>query len=272
MRISFEPGRLSPRQLGLAWRQPVEVALPPNAIERVERNRGVIESILAQGQTVYGVNTGFGRLAQQRIDPADLRQLQVNLILSHAAGIGPELDERVVRLILLLKINALALGCSGIRPTILDYLRRFLAADLLPCIPSQGSVGASGDLAPLAHLAAALLGIGLVRAGDETLSAEEALERVGLPPLVLEAKEGLALVNGTQASTALAWGALLQAWEVFQAALVAGAMTLDACLGTDAAFDPRIHALRGHPGQIDCAAVYRRLLRGSAIRASARAV
>jgi histidine ammonia-lyase len=227
-----------------------------------------IDAIIHSGKTVYGVNTGFGLLANQTIAPADLNRLQRNLVLSHAAGVGPLLDDAVVRLMMLLKLKSLSRGYSGVRPMVLDYVLKFLNAEIYPCIPSQGSVGASGDLAPLAHMTAALLGVGSVRQRGTTLTAHAALSQLNLAPLELGPKEGLALLNGTQASTALALTGLFGAVDVFSAAVVVGAMSVDAALGSDVPFDPRISAVRLHPGQIWCAAAYRDLLAESAIRQS----
>jgi histidine ammonia-lyase len=247
---------------------PTTVELDAGVREDVARSHETVRAILSSGRTVYGVNTGFGLLANQAIAAGDLDQLQRNLVLSHAAGVGPRLEDPVVRLMMLLKLRSLSRGYSGVRPLVLEYLLRFLNAELYPHIPSQGSVGASGDLAPLAHLAAALLGVGRVRQGDREISAQEALGLLKLPPLELGPKDGLALLNGTQASTALGLIGLLRAVDVFSAAIVVGAMSVDASLGSDVPFDARISAARLHPGQIWCAAAYRDLLAGSEIRRS----
>ncbi len=247
-------------------RGPVEIA--PESLDDVRASQQTIDTILHSGKTVYGVSTGFGLLASQTIPPADLNRLQRNLVLSHAAGVGPLLGDEVVRLILLLKLRSLSRGYSGVRPVVLEYLTRFLNAEIYPCVPSKGSVGASGDLAPLAHLTAALLGVGQVRHRGTTIEAQQALAQLGLAPLELAPKEGLALLNGTQVSTALALVGLFRALEVFAAAMVTGAMSVDAAKGSDVPFDPRISAVRLHPGQIWCAATYRDLLDGSEIRRS----
>jgi len=217
---------------------------------------------------VYGVNTGFGKLASTRISEADLATLQLNLIRSHSVGVGAPLQPAVLRLMLALKAASLARGHSGVRPVVIDTLIAVHNAGLVPYVPSQGSVGASGDLAPLAHMTLALMGEGEVLADGKRRSAAHALHDAGIEPLVLQAKEGLALINGTQTSTALALHALLSFEPVLEAALVVGAMTVDAARGSDGPFDPRIHALRGQPGQIDVAQYYRALLAGSAIRSS----
>lgn len=244
------------------------VNIAPESLADVVASQRTIEAILQSGKTVYGVSTGFGLLASQTIPAADLTRLQRNLVLSHAAGCGALLDDEIVRLVLLLKLRSLSRGYSGVRPIVLEYLMKFLNAEAFPCIPSKGSVGASGDLAPLAHLAAALLGVGQVRMRGATIAATQALSDLGLPPLELAPKEGLALLNGTQVSTALALVGLFRAVDVFSAAIVTGAMSVDAAKGSDVPFDPRISAVRNHPGQAWCAAAYRELLADSAIRQS----
>jgi len=231
----------------------------------------------ARGDTpVYGVNTGFGKLASTRISEADLDTLQLNLIRSHSVGVGEPLAAPVVRLMLALKAASLARGASGVREEVVDALLAAHNAGLAPCVPSQGSVGASGDLAPLAHMTLALIGEGefiVSEAGRPVAACERrpaaaCLREAGLAPLKLQAKEGLALINGTQVSTALALHAFLSFEPVLEAALVIGALTVDAARGSDGPFDPRIHSLRGQPGQIDVAHYYRALLEGSAIRHS----
>ena len=249
---------------------PVTVTLGAPALQRIHASRAVIGQIEQQDVAVYGVNTGFGLLAQTRIARERLAQLQRNLVLSHAAGTGALLDDAVVRLVMVLKLISLARGYSGVRTEVLEALIALLNAQALPCIPSRGSVGASGDLAPLAHLAAALLGEGHIRLGGQIMPAAEALAQLRLTPLTLAPKEGLALLNGTQVSTALALKGLFAAEQVFAAAVVAGAMSIDALKGSDAPFDERIHAARGQPGQMQVAALYRRLLAGSGIRESHR--
>ena len=218
----------------------------------------------------YGVNTGFGKLASVRIADADLAKLQSNLIVSHAVGTGPALPDGVVRLLLAMKAASLARGASGVRPVVIEALTNALKADALPVIPAKGSVGASGDLAPLAHMTAALMGYGEIRLKGETMPATDALKRAGLTPLALGAKEGLALINGTQVSTTLALTGLAAIARVFDAALVAGALSVDALKGSDTPFDPRIQTLRGQPGQIKVAKILLDLIAGSAIRESHR--
>ena len=255
--------RLTLAQLRSIAREAAPVALDPACLPAIEAAAATVERIAAEGEPAYGINTGFGKLAQTRIPREELAHLQKNLVLSHAAGTGPLLSDDTVRLTLAIKIASLARGHSGVRPRLVEALARLYDARIYPCIPSKGSVGASGDLAPLAHLACALIGVGEVRTGGRTVPAASIIE-----PLELAPKEGLALLNGTQVSTALALIGLFAIEDVFSAALAAGALSVDAAMGSDTPFDPRIHALRGHQGQSDCARRYRELLAGSAIRAS----
>jgi histidine ammonia-lyase len=234
----------------------------------VEAGAKTVEAIVAKGEPVYGINTGFGKLASIRIPDGDLQLLQRNLVLSHAAGTGEPLPVAVMRLVMALKLASLAQGYSGIRWSTLEHLSACLAKGLVPVVPGQGSVGASGDLAPLAHMTAALLGVGAFFVNGKSVPAEKALADAGLAPLVLGPKEGLALLNGTQVSTALALAGLFEAERVFQAALVTGALATDAARGSDGPFDPRIHAVRPHRGQNEVATALRELMAGSAIRAS----
>jgi histidine ammonia-lyase len=253
------------------WRAIYEgapVALDDACRPAVEAGAAAVAAILAKGEPVYGINTGFGRLASVRINDGDLAKLQRNLVLSHAAGTGEPLPAAVVRLIMALKAASLAQGASGVRWETLSGLLALLDRGLVPVIPAQGSVGASGDLAPLAHLSAALIGHGEILLDGAPLPAAEALARAGLSPFDLGPKEGLALLNGTQVSTALALAGLFEAERVFRAALVSGALSTDAARGSDGPFDPRIHALRRHRGQIETADTLRALMAGSAIRAS----
>ncbi|WP_417233090.1 histidine ammonia-lyase [Brevundimonas sp.] len=246
------------------------VALTPAAWANVDKGAATVAAIVAEGRTVYGINTGFGLLANTSIAPEDLETLQRNLVLSHACGVGRDLDDAVVRLMMVLKIASLSRGASGIRRATLDTLIAMVNADVLPCIPAKGSVGASGDLAPLAHMSCVLIGVGEARHKGETLDAVTALSRAGLKPLTLGPKEGLALLNGTQCSTALALAGLFATEAVYAAAVAAGALSVDALMGSDAPFDARIHALRGQPGQIAVAERLRALMAGSAIRDSHR--
>jgi histidine ammonia-lyase len=266
MRISAEPLTLPGLRAFLRGGERLE--LDAGCRSAVERANAAVAAIVARGDTVYGVNTGFGLLARASISAENLAALQRNLVLSHSVGTGPLLDDSAVRLILALKIASLAQGYSGVRWSVLEAMRRLIEAEVYPCIPSKGSVGASGDLAPLAHLAAALIGVGEVRHRGERLPAADGLRRAGLAPLELGPKEGLALLNGTQVSTALGLIGLFAIEDAFAAALVAGAMSVDAAKGSDTPFDPRIHAVRGHLGQAKVAAIYLALLKGSAIRAS----
>jgi histidine ammonia-lyase len=249
-----------------AGREHVELA--PEARERVERSRIVVEQIVAQGRTVYGVNTGFGKLSDVSIDQADLRQLQLNLVRSHSCGLGHPLSDEEARAMLLLRANVLASGFSGARPLVIETLIAMLEKGVTPVIPEKGSVGASGDLAPLAHLALTAIGEGEAFYEGERLPSAVALERAGIAALQLEVKEGLVLLNGTQAMGAVGGLALHRAEQLVRLADVAGAMTLEALRGTPVAFDERIHTARPHPGQIAVAAHLRELLRDSEIRAS----
>ncbi len=241
----------------------------PAALPGIQASAAVVQAAAAGDAPVYGVNTGFGKLASTRISSEDLATLQWNLIRSHSVGVGEPLAAPVLRLMLALKAASLARGHSGVRPVVIDTLLAVHNAGLVPFVPSQGSVGASGDLAPLAHMTLALMGEGFFLREDGTRQpAAEGLRQKGIQPLQLAAKEGLALINGTQTSTALALHGLFAFEPVLESALVIGALTVDAARGSDGPFDPRIHALRGQPGQIDVAQVYRALLQGSAIRAS----
>jgi histidine ammonia-lyase len=271
--MSIKPLQINERPLSFdslrtAYRGPVTVAISASAQRRITASAKAIETILGGGEATYGVNTGFGKLAQTRIDNDHLVDLQLNLIRSHAAGTGPALPDAIVRLIMLLKIKSLAHGHSGVRLELIERLNALLAADALPVIPSQGSVGASGDLAPLAHLALVLIGEGKARLGGKSVSGRKALDAAGIAPLVPAPKEGLALLNGTQVSTAITLGALFETERVMSTALLAGAMSVDAILGSDTPFDARIHDVRPHYGQAASAAVIRGLLKGSKIRAS----
>ncbi|GAA0633942.1 histidine ammonia-lyase [Brevundimonas lenta] len=268
--ITIGAAPLTLAQLRAVLEGPVTVSLTEAAWANVEKGAAVVAAILAEGRTVYGINTGFGLLANTSIAPEDLETLQKNLVLSHACGVGALLSEDVTRLLMVLKIASLSKGASGIRRETLETLIALVNNEVLPCIPSKGSVGASGDLAPLAHMSCVLIGVGEARAKGETLAAEAALAGIGLKPLVLGPKEGLALLNGTQCSTALALAGLFASEAVFAAAVAAGALSVDALKGSDAPFDHRIHALRGQPGQIDVAARLRGLIAGSAIRESHR--
>jgi histidine ammonia-lyase len=268
MTITLVPGRLTLAILRELWAAPRNVAIDAGARAGVDAAAATVARLVAEHRTVYGVNTGFGLLARTRIDDERLAELQRSLLLSHAAGTGPDLDDAIVRLVLVLKACSLARGHSGVRWTLIEALLALANAGVSPRVPLQGSVGASGDLAPLAHLAGVLIGEGEARVGGRVVPAAEALSHAGLAPIALAPKEGLALINGTQVSTALALAGLFMHERAVAAAFVAGAMSVDACLGSDTPFDTRIQALRGHAGQRDAAAIYRRLLAGSSIRAS----
>jgi histidine ammonia-lyase len=266
----INPGRLTLERLQAIHTSVIQLTLPESSREKIRASQRVVQ-LAADGESaVYGVNTGFGKLANQRISKSQLETLQLNLIRSHSVGVGEPLSADVVRLMLALKAASLARGHSGVREVVIDTLLAVHNAGLVPYVPSQGSVGASGDLAPLAHMTLALIGEGDMLQEGKRVPAAAALKDAGITPLKLGAKEGLALINGTQTSTALALHALLSFEPVLEAALVIGALTVDAARGSDGPFDPRIHALRGQPGQIDVAQYYRALLKGSAIRNSHR--
>jgi len=268
--IEIRAGQIRLSMLRRIYAEPVALELGDGDRTRIAAATALVDQIVSIGDAAYGINTGFGLLAQTRIASEQLELLQRNLLLSHAAGVGDSLPDPVVRLILALKINALARGHSGISLGLVDALLALLRHGVYPVVPAQGSVGASGDLAPLAHLSAVLLGIGQVRANGKLLPAAEGLALAGLKPSKLRAKEGLALINGTQVSTALALAGLFGAEHVLAAAVVAGAMSIDALKASDAPFDDRIHQVRGQPGQIAVARAYRELVVGSGIRASHR--
>jgi histidine ammonia-lyase len=265
---TIRPGELTLADLRRIAAGQAPLALAPSAMARIERAARTVGDVVASGRVVYGVNTGFGKLAQTRIPPDKLRDLQTALVLSHSVGVGPELSARTVRLIAALKLANMGHGYSGVRPAVAQALLDMINAGVVPVIPAKGSVGASGDLAPLAHLSAVLIGEGEARHRGERMPGAAALARAGLAPLRLEAKEGLALLNGTQVSTALALEGLFAIEDVFAGAVFAGAASVDAARGSDTPFDDRIHAIRGQRGQREVAACYRRLLAGSSIRAS----
>jgi histidine ammonia-lyase len=266
--IELSGQRLSLGQIAEVAKGKEQVALSTDARERVLESRRIVEQITESSRVVYGVNTGFGKLADITIAPSELRELQLNLVRSHACGVGPALSEAETRAMLLLRANVLALGYSGARPLIIETLILMLERGVHPLIPEKGSVGASGDLAPLAHLALTVIGEGEAFYKGERMQSIDALKRAGIEPVELEAKEGLALLNGTQAMGAVGALALHRAETLAHVADVAGAMTLEALRGTPVAFDERIHVARPHPGQIDVAAHLRALLSESEIRAS----
>src|SRR6185295_4121298 len=266
--MKLTPGSLTLETLQTIHASVTELSIDSSAMAQVHASAAVVQRAAQSAAPTYGVNTGFGKLASTRISEADLATLQLNLIRSHSVGVGEPLAPQIVRLMLALKAASLARGFSGVRPVVIDTLLAVHNAGLVPYVPSQGSVGASGDLAPLAHMTLALMGEGEMLVDGKRAPAAPLLRQARIEPLKLEAKEGLALINGTQTSTALALHALLTFEPVLEAALVVGALTVDAARGSDGPFDPRIHALRGQPGQIDVAQYYRALLAGSAIRRS----
>jgi histidine ammonia-lyase len=266
MRIGRHPLKL--QELRRIAREGPQLELDPACLPALRAGFESVERIVASGKPAYGINTGFGRLSQTRIPAEELEQLQTNIVLSHAAGTGALLDDAAVRLVLAVKISSLAAGYSGVRPLLVERLLALYNAGIYPCIPAKGSVGASGDLAPLAHLSLALLGIGDVRVNGNLIPAAQALRNASLQPIKLAPKEGLALLNGTQVSNALALIGLFAAEDVFAAAVAAGSLSVDAAAGSDTPFDARIHQLRGQLGQQEVARLYAALLEGSEIRRS----
>ncbi|MCM2505007.1 histidine ammonia-lyase [Aureimonas altamirensis] len=268
MSIILTPGRVTLATLESIYRGSGPITLDAAFRPAIAAAAARIAEIAGGAEAVYGVNTGFGKLASVRIAAGDVATLQRNLILSHCCGVGEPLPDPIVRLVMATKLISLGRGASGVRPQIVELIEAMLAHGILPVIPGQGSVGASGDLAPLAHMAAAMIGEGKVRVGGIEMASSEALRQHGLAPVVLAAKEGLALINGTQVSTALALAGLFRAHRASAAALVTGALSTDAAMGSSAPFHAEIHSLRGHQGQIDAAKALRGLLAGSQIRDS----
>jgi histidine ammonia-lyase len=261
--ITIKPGQLTLSELRDISRHPVTLSLDPTAHTEINRSTKIVEQVIEQNRTVYGINTGFGLLANTKIAPADLETLQRSIVLSHAAGIGKFMSDNTVRLMMALKINSLSRGFSGIRLAVIEALIQLVNKEVYPCVPQKGSVGASGDLAPLAHMSTVLLGEGQARYQGKVISGLEALSIAGLTPITLAPKEGLALLNGTQASTAFALEGLFAAEDLFASATVCGAMSVEAALGSRKPFDDRIHQARGHQSQIDAATAYRYLLEDS---------
>lgn len=259
-KLNLVPGRLTLAQLRQVQQAPVELTLDSSAVAGIEKSAACVADIIKQNRVVYGINTGFGLLANTRIKNEELELLQRSIVLSHAAGFGELMDDSTVRLLLVLKINSLARGFSGIRLSVIQALINLVNAEVYPCIPKKGSVGASGDLAPLSHMVLPLIGEGEVSYKGQIYDAREGLALAGMEPLTLAAKEGLALLNGTQASTALALEGLFKAEDLFAAGCVIGAMSVEAAMGSRAPFDDRIHQARGQLGQIDAASIYRHLL------------
>lgn len=267
-KIKLKAAETSLSQLRKIATSPVQIELDESDYRMIEVSNTSITELCGLENATYGVNTGFGKMAQTRISSDKLTELQENLLLSHSCGTGPLLDDNIVRLILVLKILSLARGYSGVRREIVDALITLVNTEVYPCIPAKGSVGASGDLAPLAHMSAVLIGHGKMRHAGKTVAAEEGLKLAGLQKQGLGPKEGLALINGTQVSASLALYNLFATEDVFAAATVTGALSVDAMKGSDVPFDPRIHYLRGQTGQIDIAKIYQKLLNGSEIRNS----
>ncbi len=265
--LTLTPGKAALADWRNIWRG-AAFRLDAAAHAKIAESAASVERILARGQPVYGINTGFGKLASVRIGDGDLATLQRNIVLSHAAGTGEPAPSAIVRLMMVLKLASLAQGASGVRPATVELLCAMLERGLVPVVPAQGSVGASGDLAPLSHMTATMIGVGEIDYKGERLAAEVALSRAGLAPLALGPKEGLALLNGTQFSAAYALAGLFEAERLLRTLLITGALSTEAAKGSDTPFDPRIHALRGHRGQIETGEALRALMAGSAIRAS----
>jgi histidine ammonia-lyase len=268
MTVTLHPGAVSLKELETIYWTGESARLDPSFDAGIQRAANRIAEIAAGNEAVYGINTGFGKLASIKIDAADTATLQRNLILSHCCGVGAPLPDNIVRLIMALKLISLGRGASGVRLDLIRLIEAMLEKGVTPVIPEKGSVGASGDLAPLAHLAAVMMGEGEAFFAGERLSGTDALSKAGLKPVILAAKEGLALINGTQTSTALALAGLFRAHRAANAALITGAMSTDAAMGSSSPFHPDIHTLRGHKGQIDTASALRALLAGSVIRES----
>ncbi|MHC9247007.1 histidine ammonia-lyase [Aeromonas jandaei] len=258
--LTITPGELDLATLRRVSREPVHIALDPAALPAIHGSAATVSRVIEQGRVVYGINTGFGLLANTRIPVDQLDELQRSIVLSHAAGIGTYMDDATVRLMMVLKLNSLARGFSGIRLEVLEALMKLVNAEVYPLVPKKGSVGASGDLAPLAHMSCLLIGEGKARHDGREIDASEALRIAGLEPIALAPKEGLALLNGTQASTAFALEGLFHAEDLFAGAITIGAMSVEAALGSRRPFDARIHVVRGQRGQIDAATCYRHLL------------
>ena len=268
--LRLSPGTLDLAQLRLIYDQAVHLELTEECLPAIERSVKTVEDVVNQGRVIYGINTGFGLMANTIIPHEELELLQRSIVLSHAAGVGKMMDEATVRLLMVLKVNSLARGFSGIRLTVIEALISLINAEVYPCIPEKGSVGASGDLAPLAHMSTILLGEGEAFHQGKRISGKKALKIAGLKPIVLGPKEGLALLNGTQASTALALKGLFAAEDLFAVGIVTGSLCVEAALASRRPFDAMIHEVRGHQGQIDVAAAYRAILDHSEIEESHR--
>lgn len=268
--VTLQPGAVDLATLERIYRGSEPVRLDPSRRTAVERSAEIIATAAAGGAAVYGVNTGFGKLASKRIAPEDTARLQRNLILSHSSGVGDPLSPAIVRLMMALKLLSLGRGASGVRWVLIELLEGMIARNVMPVVPGQGSVGASGDLAPLAHVTAVMIGEGEAVHEGRRMAGADALLLAGLKPIALGPKEGLAMINGTQCSTALALGGLFETWRLGLSSLVTGALSTDACMGSAAPFRPEIQALRGHAGQSDAAAALYGLIAGSDIRESHR--
>jgi len=268
--ITLVPGEVDFELVKTVLLSPVTITLDHSARANINASRATVEAVIEEGAPTYSINTGFGMLANTRIEAKDLKALQRNLILSHATGCGAFLPDDIVRLMMVLKINSLARGFSGVTYELIEHLIALVNAEIYPLIPEKGSVGASGDLVPLAHMSLPLIGYGEVRVDGKIVDCDKAFKQAGLKPYELKPKEGLALINGMQASNAIGLKAILETEFVFEAAIIAGCISLDALKGADSPFDARIHAVRGHPGQIECARVYRDLMLESEIRESHR--
>ena len=258
--LHLNPGQLSLEQLRQVYDQPTRITLDPSCIDTINKSQQAVQQVIDEDRVVYGINTGFGLLANTRISKQELQILQRKIVLSHAAGTGEYLSDEVTRLMMVLKINSLARGFSGIRLSVIEALIKLVNAEVYPCVPAKGSVGASGDLAPLAHLVLPLLGEGKVRIDGQVLDSNVGLERAGINTIELAPKEGLALLNGTQTSTALALKGYFLAQDLLASAIMVGATTVEAALGSRAPFDERIHLARGQQGQIDIASAFRHVL------------
>ena len=268
--ITLAPGQVDLFLWQKVYRDGVSPVLQAEAKNQVTNSANIVAKAASGDIAIYGVNTGFGKLAQTRISQDDLTALQRNLILSHCCGFGEITPKSITRLMMGLKLNSLGRGSSGVRWELISLLQDMLRLGVTPCVPAQGSVGASGDLAPLAHMAAVMIGEGEANFNGSRLPAKTALKQAGLSPIILQAKEGLALINGTQFSAAYALAAFFETWHLSSAALITGAMSTDAAMGSSAPFRPEIHALRGHRGQIDAASALRDLMAGSVLRESHR--
>ena len=266
--LKLKPGTLSARNIHQLMDKPQNIELEDSCWNQIKASNSIVSKVIKSSKNVYGINTGFGFLAHESIGLEDLKKLQHKLLLSHAAGTGPLLNDDIVRLVLLFKINSLAQGYSGVRPIVIEMLLKFYNACIYPCIPEKGSVGASGDLAPLSHMALPLIGEGQARYNGQIISGQDALNILGCNPLELAAKEGLALVNGTHVSTAIAFYHLHHARNLLKLSVVSGAMSVDAAKGSDKAFHPLIHKARRQDGQIQVASALISLLKNSKIKAS----